>query len=103
MYAISQSSQNCKPTTVVSTLDGCKEAARKHDFTFKSKVEKVDRHAGCYKDYNTGFVYLNKIVNPAETNPVLGKKGRRAICIEDGKLFIIDNTKLHLFILMFKN
>ena len=84
MYGVSHSSQNCKPTTVVSTEEGCEDAAKKLSLIYKWTMDKKDRHAGCYEDLNDGFVYFNKITNPAETTPVLGKKGRRAICIDDG-------------------
>ena len=71
----------------MSTAEGCKDAARKLNFTYKWTMDKKDRHAGCYKDFNNGFVYFNKVTNPTETIPVLGKKGRRAICIDDGNVF----------------
>ena len=52
-------------------------------------MDRRDRHAGCYKDFNNGFVYFNKLTNPTETTPDLGKIGRRAICIDDGNVLMI--------------
>ena len=86
MYGISPNSENCNPTAVVLSREGCEDAATKLGLTFKSPTNNAKRHAGCYKDYNDGLVYFNIITNPAETIPVLGSQGRRAICIIDGKI-----------------
>ena len=87
VYGVSHTSQNCKPAAVVSTAEECKVAAKQLNFTYKWTMDRRDRHAGCYKDFNNGFVYFNKVTNPTETTPDLGTIGRRAICIDDGNVF----------------
>ena len=79
MYKVSESTTNCDSNLVVSTKVECKDASMQLELSFKQTMDKVERHAGCYKD--NGFVYFNTIINPSDTTPSFGEKiDRRAIC-----------------------
>ena len=79
MYEVSKSTANCDSNLVVSTKEECNDASIQLELNFKHTMDKVERHAGCYKD--NGFVYFNTIINPSDTTPSFGEKiDRRAIC-----------------------
>ena len=54
---------------VVPTVDGCKDASKQLNITYKYTMDKADRPAGCYKDSELDAVYFNKIIDPDQTNP----------------------------------
>ena len=109
MYEVSKSTANCDSNLVVSTKDECNDASIQLELNFKHTMDKVERHAGCYKDNE--FLYFNTIINPSDTTPSFGEKiDRRAICgtnlihngfYIDGRSEYDSSNSIHRVIMIF--